>query len=55
MGMLSCSSKSNDEIIDFFRKAAEGFRAHARTKHRAAADKRMQPSARKAAAADAQH
>jgi hypothetical protein len=40
--------KSNDEIIDFFRKAAEGFRTHARTKDRAAANKRMQPSARKA-------
>jgi len=39
--------KSNEEIIEFFRKAGERFRKRMRTKSRAAANKRMQPSARR--------
>lgn len=39
---------SNEEIIEFFRKAGERFRKGPRKKSRAAANKRMQPSARMA-------
>lgn len=35
--------KSNEEIIEFFRKAGEPFRKRARTKGRAAANQGMQP------------
>jgi hypothetical protein len=40
--------KSNKEIIEFFRSTAEAFRKRTRTKGRGTANKRMQPSARKA-------
>ena len=40
--------KSDEEIIEFFRKAGQGFRKHTRTKSRAAANKRIQPSSHKA-------
>lgn len=40
--------KSDEEIIEFFRKAAEGFRAQARSKGRTAARKRVRPSSPRA-------
>lgn len=40
--------KSNEEIIEFFRKAGEQFRKRARTKSPERANKRMQPPARRA-------
>ena len=40
--------KSNEEVIEFFRKAGEAFRKSGRMKGRAAGNKRMQPPARKA-------
>jgi|WetSurSiteA1Bulk_404760.scaffolds.fasta_scaffold601504_1 hypothetical protein len=40
--------KSDEEIIEFFRKAGEAFRKRPRTKSQAGANKRMQASARKA-------
>lgn len=40
--------KSNEEIIEFFREAANAFRTRARTGNRAAANKHIQPPARKA-------
>jgi hypothetical protein len=40
--------KSNEEIIEFFRKAGKRFRKRPRTKSRAPANKCMQPSARMA-------
>ncbi|HEX7550743.1 MAG TPA: hypothetical protein VF579_09225 [Candidatus Methylomirabilis sp.] len=40
--------KSNEEIIEFFRKAGEPSRKRAHTKGRAAANKSMQPPAHRA-------
>lgn len=40
--------KSDKEIIEYFRRAAERSRKSRRTKGRVAANKRMQPPARKA-------
>lgn len=40
--------KSNEEIMEFFRKAGERFRKRPRTRRRGLANKRMQSSARKA-------
>ncbi|MEI8191075.1 MAG: hypothetical protein WCI75_15285 [candidate division NC10 bacterium] len=40
--------KSNEEIIEFFRKAGESSRKRAHTKGRAAANKSMQPPAHRA-------
>jgi len=37
--------KSNDEIIEFFRKTAEGFRVRTQTKGNSAANRSAQPSA----------
>jgi len=43
--------KSDEEIIEFFRKAGESFRKRPRSKSRASANKRMQAPARKASRA----
>ena len=40
--------KSDEEIIEFFRKAGERLRRSPRTRRRVPANKRMQPSPRKA-------
>ncbi|MBN1441556.1 MAG: hypothetical protein JXA90_02555 [Planctomycetes bacterium] len=40
--------KSDEEIIEFFREAANAFRTQARTRSRGAANQRIQPPARKA-------
>ena len=41
--------KSNEEIIEFFRKSGESSRKHAHTKGQEAANKRMQPPRKRTA------